>query len=98
MKPRLLPALALAAAAAAMAAPEADAASLFSGFSSFAAGRNPISVAIGDLNGDGKADLVVANFSCCSLEVSVLLGNGDGTFGATTDFPTGPYPSFVAIG
>jgi hypothetical protein len=41
-------------------------------------------LAVADLNGDGKLDLVVAN-SCggaedCSAAVSVLLGNGDGTF------------------
>jgi uncharacterized repeat protein (TIGR01451 family) len=39
---------------------------------------NPASIAVADLNGDGKPDLVVANES--SSEASVLLGNGDGTF------------------
>src|SRR5271157_1775963 len=36
------------------------------------------SLAVGDLNGDGKLDLVVGNND--SDTVSVLLGNGDGTF------------------
>ena len=44
------------------------------------------SVSVGDFNGDGKADLVVANecidSNCKSGAVSVLLGNGDGTFQA----------------
>ncbi len=50
----------------------------------FATGAVPASVAIGDLNGDGKPDLAVANFN--SNTVSVLLGNGTGGFGAKTDF------------
>ncbi len=40
----------------------------------------PTSVAAADLNGDGKIDLAVANYNDAS--VSVLLGNGDGTFRA----------------
>jgi len=43
------------------------------------------SVAMADLNGDGKLDLVVANgcssnTNCLNGVVGVLLGNGDGTF------------------
>ena len=37
-------------------------------------------MAVADVNGDGKPDLVVANDG--SNTVSVLLGNGDGTFAA----------------
>jgi FG-GAP-like repeat len=48
-------------------------------------GPNPLSVASADFNGDGIPDLVVANSPCypaCSYKssISVLLGNGDGTF------------------
>ncbi|UPK26632.1 beta strand repeat-containing protein [Bradyrhizobium sp. 195] len=53
------------------------------------------SVNTGDLNGDGHADLVTANID--SNGVSVLLGNGDGTFGAATTFATGTGPSSIAI-
>ena len=45
------------------------------------------SVALGDVNGDGKPDIVVANAG--SNTVSVLLGNGNGTFQAQQTFATG---------
>ena len=48
----------------------------FAGVRSFNVGTSPRSVAVGDFNGDGKPDMVVASFS--SNTVSVLLGNGDG--------------------
>src|SRR3989442_1694874 len=44
----------------------------------FGAGSGAVSVAVGDVNGDGRPDLAVANNY--SNDVSVLLGNGDGTF------------------
>src|SRR5262245_41036930 len=64
-------------------------------FRSFDVGKYPQSVAIADLNADSRPDLAVANSE--SNTVSILLGNGDGTFGARTDFGTGDYPRFVAI-
>ena len=51
---------------------------------------------IGDFNRDGKADLAIANNS--SNTVSILLGNGDGTFNTKIDFPVGKNPQSVAIG
>ena len=53
-------------------------------------------MAVGDVNGDGKPDLVVAN--CNSDTVSVLLGNGNGTFQAQQTFSTGFDPVSVAVG
>ena len=50
-------------------------------------GSFPESVAIGDLNGDGKADLATANGG--SNTVSVLLNKGDGSFLARVDYGTG---------
>ena len=44
----------------------------------FAAGSTSLSVAVGDFNGDGKADLAVANEG--SDNISILIGNGDGSF------------------
>ncbi len=49
---------------------------------SYAAGANSVEAAVGDLNGDGKLDLVVVGGS----SVSVLLGNGDGTFRAAVSY------------
>src|SRR5437867_5179991 len=76
-------------------APRAVATPLFAPFLSFDAGDNPTSVAIGDLNGDGKLDLAVANF--VSNTVSVLLGDAEASFGAKTDYGTGDHPHSVAI-
>jgi hypothetical protein len=53
-------------------------------------------VAVGDFNDDGKPDLAVANRS--SGDVSILLGNGDGTFQPATKYRVGATPSFVATG
>jgi hypothetical protein len=58
--------------------------------------RGPYAVAIGDLNGDGKADLAVANADANS--VSVLLNGGDGSFRAARDYATGAEPSGIAVG
>ena len=56
----------------------------------------PIFVVVGDFNGDEKPDLVVADASADT--VSMLLGNGDGTFQAHLNYGTGPYPVSVAVG
>ncbi|MBI3424632.1 MAG: VCBS repeat-containing protein [Acidobacteria bacterium] len=70
--------------------------SSFGAATNFGVGVGPISVAIGDLNGDGKPDLATAND--ISNNVSVLLGTGTGSFGATTNFSVGTGPASVAIG
>ncbi len=62
----------------------------------FAVGVTPVAEAVGDFNGDGKADLVVVNKF--SNNVSVLLGNGNGTFQAAVNYPTGATPTGVAVG
>jgi uncharacterized repeat protein (TIGR01451 family) len=59
-------------------------------------GTNPSSVVVGDFNGDGKPDLAVANFG--SDNVSILLGNGDGTFQAAVNFDAGLSPNSIAVG
>jgi hypothetical protein len=62
----------------------------------FEAGEMPYSVAIGDLDRDGALDLAVANG--WSDNVSVLLGNGDGTFRSAVNYGVGEWPESVAIG
>src|SRR5271157_3274504 len=58
-------------------------------------GTGPTWVAIADVNGDGKPDLIVANSnqcppsSCGDGTVSVLLGNGDGTFQTPVSYDAG---------
>jgi hypothetical protein len=54
-----------------------------------AAGASPQSIVVADLNSDGKLDLVTANVGSNPANVSVLLGNGDGTFAAAKNYPTG---------
>src|SRR5207244_4532344 len=51
----------------------------------------------GDFNGDGKLDVATANRSIYG-EVSILLGNGDGTFQAPTSVALGSTPLAVAVG
>ncbi|MBR0828506.1 VCBS repeat-containing protein [Bradyrhizobium manausense] len=63
---------------------------------SYATGSGPLSVASGDLNGDGKPDIVTANAN--DNTVSVLLNNGNGSFQTQTTYGTGPGPLSVAIG
>jgi hypothetical protein len=73
----------------------------FAAHQEFATGANPTSVALGDLNGDGKLDLVIANQAAST--VSVLLnttapGAATPSFAAKQDFPTGANPYSVAVG
>jgi hypothetical protein len=57
---------------------------------------DPTAVALGDLNGDGKPDIAVADFLGTGLDI--LLNNGDGTFVSAKSYQTGSNPSGVLIG
>jgi hypothetical protein len=64
----------------------------------FGVGISPLSVAVGDFNGDGAADLVVADGYFLSDSVYVLLGNGNGSFQAPRNYTVGIGPVSVTVG
>ena len=70
----------------------------FGAATDFAVGAKPVSVAVGYFNHDDKLDLATADFTGGTGNVSVLLGNGDGTFGPATKFTAGDRPASVAVG
>jgi hypothetical protein len=69
-------------------------AALFPGLR-IAVGDFPRSVAVADLDGDTVPDLVTANIFTDT--VSVLLGNGDGSFQAAAAYAAGDNPQSVAV-
>jgi len=76
------------------ASPAGAASFQFAAKADYAVGEAPNSVAAGDVNGDGKADLVTADSK--AEAVSVLINKGDGTFQAQAPSPAGESPAEVA--
>ena len=68
----------------------------FSLASSPATGNQPVSLASGDFNADGKLDFVTANVSADTA--SALLGDGTGNFTLASSPATGSYPVSTAVG
>ncbi|MFI5183412.1 MAG: FG-GAP-like repeat-containing protein [Vicinamibacteria bacterium] len=66
----------------------------FLNISAQAVGQGPLGVAIGDFNGDGVPDLAVAN--SLDATVSVLLGNGDGSYQPGRVVSVGSWPGPIA--
>ncbi len=61
-----------------------------------AVGTNPRGIALADFNGDGKLDIAVANRNANT--VSILTGNGSGTFTLLSSPAVGTDPCAVAVG
>ena len=71
----------------------------------YPAGRSPSAIVAGDFTGDGKLDLAViganADAGISAVEnnnVSVLMGNGDGTFQPAVDYGVGKNLQFIVAG
>jgi hypothetical protein len=64
----------------------------------FPVGQGPFGLAVADVNGDGRPDIITANSG--DNTVSVLLGDGKGGFSPapSSPFTVGPQPVAVAVG
>jgi hypothetical protein len=58
----------------------------------YTVGALPFTAVLADLNGDKILDMAVANSNPGTATISVLLGNGDGTFGTPTTYAVGNSP------
>jgi len=73
----------------------------FPTIATFNTGASPSSVAIGDFNGDGKLDLALSSTPAGTSPgnlVSLLLGNGDGTFQAASLYGVGSFAYSAVVG
>ena len=81
--------------------PQGATSASFEAQQTFATGIGPLALTVGDVNGDGPPDVVVANFF--NNSVSVLLNqtavdSTTASFAAQQTFATGAYPFSVALG
>lgn len=79
-------------------APSAAAESFMFNRADFATGVGPQALAVGDFRGIGMMDVVVGNTLSTANTISVLLGNGNGTFATHVDYAAGGAPTSVAVG
>jgi hypothetical protein len=65
----------------------------------FTTGTNPNSIAVGDLDGDGKADLIVANFTSNTISIFRNTSSaGSVSYAAKIDLTSGTGTGYVAVG
>src|SRR5439155_88949 len=78
--------------------PSAKAGSLFRDAPAYPANSFPYSLALGDFNEDRKLDVVVAGWLGYSTGLSVILGNGDGSFQPPVFYVSATNPQAVIVG
>jgi len=69
----------------------------FAAAKSFDTDNGPNTLAMGDVDGDGRLDLVTSNENVAPGTLSVLLGDGKGGFGPRSDYEVGSTPYGVEI-
>ncbi|GAB4021561.1 hypothetical protein GCM10028773_30770 [Spirosoma koreense] len=63
----------------------------------FNVGDELVGMVIADVNLDGRPDIITVNANNSINNISVLLGDGTGSFAAPTSFPAGIYPRSMVI-
>ncbi len=68
------------------------------GPTTFPTGTSPVGIVVGDFDGDGNLDIATADNNATTSAVSILLGNGDGTFKPHVEYGTGVSPRALTVG
>lgn len=68
---------------------------LFYLFATYGVGKNPTSLVTADFNGDGATDIITTNIGNDSM--SILFGNGDGTFKEQVPLPVAKEPRALTV-
>ncbi len=63
----------------------------------YTVGLNPISIAVADVTGDGKPDLIVGTVTATAAFIAVLPNVGNGAFGSPSMLPTYSWPAGITV-